>query len=334
MDDFRLFRAHRAERVPQARVRALRGRATEEDSAAWSAPNSAVESGADRAGADRLGAETIVLPRDSAPELRAGYEPRPAPDSLDETPPGAGTAKGGLAVERGTTSGDGRIPSGREASEPRGRLHEGLRRWVPEALLTARFDPGRGGVLALAALTLVSLGVAATVLWRQQAAEEQRSPAAAPPLPPAASAAPSTRSTPEELVVSVVGRVHEPGLVTIESGDRVADALAEAGGPQPDTDITALNLARRLDDGEQLHVGIPEPEPPPGGNSAEEDSAVNLNSADEEALQQLPGVGEVTAQLIVRWRDEHGEFRSVDQLQDVDGIGEKTVQRLRELAEV
>ncbi|MHA6798820.1 helix-hairpin-helix domain-containing protein [Bounagaea algeriensis] len=333
MDDFRLFRAHRTEPVPQARLRAL-GRAPQQDPVAWSAPSSAAESGAEPVGTGAVGAGSAVLPRDSAPELRARYEPRPAPDSLDEPPSGAGTVGSGLAVEGGTASGGGMLPSGKEASAPRGRLHERLHRWVPETLLTARFDPGRGGVLVLAGLTLVSLVVAATVLWRQQAAGEQRSPAAAPPLPPAASAPSATAETPEELVVSVVGRVHEPGLVTIESGDRVADALAEAGGALPDTDVTALNLARRLDDGEQLHVGIPEPEPPPGGNSAEEDSAVNLNSADEEALQQLPGVGEVTAQQIVRWRSEHGEFRSVDQLQDIDGIGEKTVQRLRELAEV
>ncbi|GAB2755188.1 hypothetical protein GCM10027174_33510 [Salinifilum aidingensis] len=128
--------------------------------------------------------------------------------------------------------------------------------------------------------------------------------------------------------------MHDPGLVTIAPGDRVAAALAAAGGPLPDTDVTALNLARQLDDGEQLHVGIPEPEPPPGGSAAEEGPVVNLNSADEEELQQLPGVGEVTAQQIVRWRSEHGEFSSVEQLQDIDGIGEKTVQRLREMAEV
>ncbi|WP_461145179.1 ComEA family DNA-binding protein [Salinifilum aidingensis] len=155
-----------------------------------------------------------------------------------------------------------------------------------------------------------------------------------PTAPPATSAPASTEPTPEELVVSVVGRVHDPGLVTIAPGDRVAAALAAAGGPLPDTDVTALNLARQLDDGEQLHVGIPEPEPPPGGSAAEEGPVVNLNSADEEELQQLPGVGEVTAQQIVRWRSEHGEFSSVEQLQDIDGIGEKTVQRLREMAEV
>lgn len=129
-------------------------------------------------------------------------------------------------------------------------------------------------------------------------------------------------------MVSVVGRVHEPGLVTVRPGQRVADALEAAGGPLPDTDVTSLNLARRLADGEQLHVGVP---PPPESEQAREDGKVDLNAASGDELQELPGVGESTAQQIVRWRQDNDGFGSVEQLREVDGIGDARFAELREL---
>jgi competence protein ComEA len=149
--------------------------------------------------------------------------------------------------------------------------------------------------------------------------------------PPTAAAAPS-KAADSALVVSVVGKVRSPGLVAVPSGARVADALSAAGGALHGTDLTALNLARKLTDGEQLYVGIPAPPQavPQQADAPTAPGKLNLNTASAEQLDTLPGVGEVTAKRIVDWRTQHGSFSSVDQLQEVDGIGATKFSRLRD----
>lgn len=188
-------------------------------------------------------------------------------------------------------------------------------------------DPGRIGVLALALVALVVLVGVVVGAWANQPAAEPAPPPISPPPPPVTTAAPP------ELVVSVVGRVARPGLVTVSPGARVADAVASAGGPLPNTDLTGLNLARRLVDGEQLYVALP---PPPQASSGQPggDGKVDLNTATEDQLDELPGIGEVTAKRIVQWRAEHGRFDSVEQLREVGGIGESRFARLREVVRV
>lgn len=188
-------------------------------------------------------------------------------------------------------------------------------------------DPGRIGVLALALVALVVLVGVVVGAWANQPAAEPAPPPISPPPPPVTTAAPP------ELVVSVVGRVSRPGLVTVSPGARVADAVASAGGPLPGTDLTGLNLARRLVDGEQLYVAVP---PPPQESSGQRggDGKVDLNTATEDQLDELPGIGEVTAKRIVQWRAEHGRFDSVEQLREVGGIGESRFARLREVVRV
>ncbi|MEV0699414.1 ComEA family DNA-binding protein [Saccharopolyspora sp. NPDC050389] len=202
-------------------------------------------------------------------------------------------------------------------------------RWLPESLLRSRVDPGRIGMLALALVALVVLVGIVAGTWASQPTAEP----APPPIVPVPPPVPVTPAAPPELVVSVVGRVTRPGLVTVSSGARVADAVASAGGPLPDTDLTGLNLARRLVDGEQLYVAVPAPPQAspgqPGG-----DGKVDLNIATEEELDELPGIGEVTAKRIVQWRTEHGRFDSVEQLKEVGGIGETRFDRLREVVRV
>ncbi|WP_190817863.1 ComEA family DNA-binding protein [Saccharopolyspora pogona] len=200
-------------------------------------------------------------------------------------------------------------------------------RWLPESLLRSRADPGRIGVLALALVALVVLVGVVVGAWANQPAAEPVPPPILPPPPPVTTAAPP------ELVVSVVGRVTRPGLVTVSPGARVADAVAAAGGPLPDTDLTGLNLARRVVDGEQLYVAVP---PPPQASSGQPggDGKVDLNTATEDQLDELPGIGEVTAKRIVQWRAEHGRFDSVEQLREVGGIGESRFARLREVVRV
>ena len=117
----------------------------------------------------------------------------------------------------------------------------------------------------------------------------------------------------------------------LDTGSRVVDALEAAGGARDGVDLTDLNLARVLVDGEQILVGVT---PPAGvaatmsGASSPVAALVNINTADQVALESLPDVGPVTAQAILAWRSEHGAFTSVDQLLDVDGIGEATLAKL------
>jgi len=134
------------------------------------------------------------------------------------------------------------------------------------------------------------------------------------------------------IVVSVVGRVAHPGLVTVPDGARVAEALRAAGGPLPDVDVNTLNLARRLSDGEQIAIGVPAPVADPG--SGRPAGKVDLNAAALSELDSLPGVGTVTAQRILDWRTKHGRFGSVDQLREVDGIGPARFNQLKNLVTV
>lgn len=142
----------------------------------------------------------------------------------------------------------------------------------------------------------------------------------------------------EPIVVDVVGKVAAPGVVELPAGSRIRDAIAAAGGALPGTDLTPLDLASRLADGQQLFVGIPPPsgaaaqaaggvvggEPAnggaPGGDPASS-GIVDLNTATLAQLQSLPGVGPVLAQHILDWRSQHGHFSAVSQLQQVSGIG-------------
>lgn len=185
------------------------------------------------------------------------------------------------------------------------------------------------------AVSAALLGVVAVVLTTVLVAGGKPGHESPPPLPPAgkvaASPAQAAQPPPPNLVVSVVGKVSTPGLVTVPAGSRVADALAAAGGAVPGAELFGLNLARRLADGEQLAVGVPalaaEPVQPGSGAPA---AKLDLNTAGLEQLDTLPGVGEVTAKRIVEWRTRHGRFSTVEQLRDIDGIGTSKYSKLRE----
>ncbi|QBZ30913.1 ComEA family DNA-binding protein [Corynebacterium diphtheriae subsp. lausannense] len=135
----------------------------------------------------------------------------------------------------------------------------------------------------------------------------------APPAPPPAPVASAETSAPE-IVVSVVGEVHTPGLYTFAPGARVADAL-HAAGPVDPAHILGLNQAEKLVDSSQIVVGGPS-EPVPAT-----DGRVRLNSATVAELEQLDGIGAKTAAAIVSYRDSHGGFGSLEELQKVKGIG-------------
>lgn len=216
-----------------------------------------------------------------------------------------------------------------------GRL---VQRWVPGALRNARWEPGRPGALVLSLVAALAAVVAAVGVWW-----ERPVPESAPALPlvtgaAAKSPAPPPPGAAHEVVVSVVGRVARPGLIRLPDGTRVADALAAVGGALPGTDLTGLNIARRLSDGEQLLVGVAPPPEQPTGSMASGTSApprvVDLNAATLDQLDGLPGVGTVTAQRILNWRAAHGRFTSVDQLRNISGIGQARLAQLKGLVRV
>jgi competence protein ComEA len=155
-----------------------------------------------------------------------------------------------------------------------------------------------------------------------------------PSVPPPVRVAASTQSTTPSLVlVHVVGAVQRPGVYRLPDGARVADALRRAGGATRRAQLELVNLAARIADGQQIvvprrgsAVAVA-----PGGGPAATAGPVHLNSATLEQLDALPGVGPVTAQKILDYRQEHGSFGSVDELDAISGIGPARLEQLRGL---
>jgi competence protein ComEA len=142
---------------------------------------------------------------------------------------------------------------------------------------------------------------------------------------------------PRELVVHVAGAVAQPGLYRLPEGSRVDDAIAEAGGAKPKAALDLVNLAAPIADGQQVVVPLRGSAEAGGGveaGAASPGGKVHLNSATLEQLDELPGVGPVTAQQILAYRDANGAFRSVDELDAVPGIGPATLEQLRPLVDL
>jgi competence protein ComEA len=165
----------------------------------------------------------------------------------------------------------------------------------------------------------------------------------------AAETAGATGGAGTEVVVHVVGAVAAPGVQRLPTGSRVVDALEAAGGAGPDADLTRINLAAPLTDGQQIHVlRIGEPPPPAvgapampgsagdaaGGDAVASGGLVDINRATAAELEELPGVGPATAEAIIAHREQNGPFASVDELIDVRGIGAAKLEQLRPHAAV
>jgi competence protein ComEA len=143
------------------------------------------------------------------------------------------------------------------------------------------------------------------------------------------------RASAKLLVVDVAGAVRRPGLYRLRSGSRIDDAIAAAGGPKRKAQLDAVNLAAPIADGEQIVVpgrgaaaGVGA-SPPAAGSSPS--APLDLNSATLEQLENLPGIGPVTAQKILDYRQQHGAFHSVEELQGVPGIGPAHMAQLKGL---
>jgi competence protein ComEA len=194
---------------------------------------------------------------------------------------------------------------------------------------------------AVAVLVLAAL-LGAGVVWLRAAphltvpAADEAAGAAAEPLP---RALPEGRAG-DRVAVHVTGRVRRPGMVRLAAGSRVQDAIRAAGGAAAGADLDAVNLARKLVDGEQVRVparGEPAAAAAAGlagpGGAAGAGTPLDLNTATVEQLDTLPGVGEVTAGHIVAYRSAH-PFGSVDELLEVPGIGQRRFEQLKDLVTV
>jgi competence protein ComEA len=157
----------------------------------------------------------------------------------------------------------------------------------------------------------------------------------APAVTPLRASAPAKPAAAKLLVVDVAGAVRRPGLYSLPEGSRINDAIAAAGGPAPKAQLAAVNLAAPIADGEQ--VVVPESgavaaaaASPPAAGSAPS-APLDLNSATLEQLEGLPGIGPVTAQKILDYRQAHGPFHAVAELEGVPGIGPAHMSQLKGL---
>lgn len=201
----------------------------------------------------------------------------------------------------------------------------------------------RRQALAYALVLLALLALAGALLVDRSRSSSPSRPAASPLEQVAAEDAEALRvsETPgatgreAALVVHVAGAVRRPGLYRLPPGSRVDDAVRLAGGARRSADLSQLNLAAPVADGQQILVPrrAPATEPGPAGGSTEAAAPgpVSLNSATLEELDALPGIGPVTAQHILDYRAEHGAFQTVDELDAVPGIGPARLEQLREL---
>ena len=226
------------------------------------------------------------------------------------------------------------IPRRPQTQALRTDVDERLRRlaagWAPTPVVPSECPPPIEAVAPLRSdhwgrkswrafvLLLVGVTLVAGWMWWQR---QPRDITAVPGSSMSNSAAPVTGG---EVVVHVAGAVRHPGLVRLPAGARVAEAIDKAGGVKSPRYLDSVNLARVLVDGEQIVLGPPAAAAGAGGK-------LSLGSATATELEQLPGVGPVLAQRIVSWRTDHGPFRSVDDLNEVSGVGESLMEQIRPL---
>ncbi|WP_424535236.1 helix-hairpin-helix domain-containing protein [Sphaerisporangium viridialbum] len=337
---------HPAETAPANQLRALNQAPADQLRALNQAPDPAAA------------ARTLQPAPDSGSAL--GVEPALGPGA--DAAPGTGPALGyepalGLGGVNGSVTGS--APAGWGRSEPvpfhslRARLGDVVSRHGP------LLDPGRPGLRVLLVLGLLAALVGGVYAWRSRPVAEPLgppipqgiSPGGSTPqggpisqggqVPLGGSPAPYPAAAPSptaQVIVQVAGKVRKPGVITLPSGSRVADAVNAAGGVRAGATAGGLNLARKLTDGEQIIVGAPSRPGlapiPPSDPTVGMDVPLDLNAATPAQLETLPGVGEVLATRIVEFRQTHSGFRSIDQLREVTGIGERKFADLRDKVRV
>lgn len=292
-----------------------------------------------------------------------GEPPADPPAGAVRTPPGSALDRpsGGSVPPAAHGAGPGAgLSPGRHARRPVGAAAR-LGGWVHDRLpptLQGRVSLGPGHVAVVSVLVAVACALTAWWVVRADGTTTVVPTAAAPvsapsgvpglaepsvpalvtpdagPDPPGSAAAVAVAGTVAGtvVVVDVTGRVRRPGIVELPAGSRVVDAVEAAGGARRGVDLSSVNLARVLVDGEQVVVGVPAPggvaaaaASTPGAPGPGAAALVSLNSATQAELEELPGIGPVTATAILQWRSDHGPFTAVDELLEVSGIGDATL---------
>ena len=207
---------------------------------------------------------------------------------------------------------------------------------------------------------LIGLVLAGTVVYLAKSGAAQVSSGPVKLIQPGGTSAetvtPSEPEKPRTVSVHVSGKVAKPGVYELEPGSRVQDAIKAAGGASGNADLGTINLAEKLQDGQQIYIAPKGQVPPPvvsvvrggdsssgkhaasgskaGGSGVEKykkpgQGTVSINSASVDELQHLVGIGPAMAQRIIDYRKEHGGFKSVDELEEVKGIGPKTLAKMK-----
>ncbi|MGW6884886.1 helix-hairpin-helix domain-containing protein [Streptomyces goshikiensis] len=274
-----------------------------------------------------------VAMRRRAEALLGGGEPappRPAPPPPEPVEPVAEPAVLRAAAATPAAPPVAPPPEPAEQPAPAARVPRGLA--VRERLpvwLQARCGVEPRAVAAVGVVLVAAVGFAAQQYWSGRPQPVTAPAVVAPVSAPVSAPTPAPGAGGSRIVVDVCGKVRDPGVRRLPAGSRVEDALAAAGGVRPGTDTGGLNRARVLVDGEQVLVGAPAPPVP--GASGPGAGPLSLGSATVDQLDGLPGVGPVLAQHIVDFRTARGGFRSVEDLRQVNGIGERRFADLRKL---
>ncbi|MEU3885988.1 ComEA family DNA-binding protein [Streptomyces sp. NPDC029041] len=351
---------------PHRRPPAARGRAGQRHASAEELRRRAGMLFGDRTGP--VGHPGRAEPAERPPGHRESGQGPPGPADEDQNgrwPGGQETLRQSEGVPLSPAGGHGGAVEGAWRERAGLALRERMPLWVQ-----SRCGLERRSVLALTVVLVVAAAFAAQHFWtgrtqsvrapevvraavpfgeRQESGPggHERGPDAVGASSGASSEAPSgsLKAGAGEIVVDVGGKVREPGIHRLPPGSRVADALQAAGGVKPGTNTDGLNRARFLVDGEQVIVGGPAPAGGAGvsgaapggpagvvtGGAAGPAAPVSLNTATVDQLDTLPGVGPVLAQHIIDYRTQHGGFRSVDELREVNGIGDRRFADLRDL---
>ena len=148
-----------------------------------------------------------------------------------------------------------------------------------------------------------------------------------------------------EIIVHITGEVKKEGVIHLNKGDRIIDAIKKAGGETKQADLSQVNLAYELQDGQKIYIPNKNEkisEYIVGGNgntninsiNSKEETKVNINTANQSELDSLPGIGPATAQKIIEYRNQNGNFKKIEDLQNVKGIGQAKYEEIRNNIEV
>jgi competence protein ComEA len=184
--------------------------------------------------------------------------------------------------------------------------------------------------IAFVVICIFALGA---LLWNQTELPLQQQPL--PTYQPQQQVKLEEKKVPQTAIIDVKGAVKKPGIYHLPTPVRLYQALEAAGGVTEQADVRQMNMAKEIADGSMIYIPkkgeqIPAEASPLQPNSEKENGKINLNTATLQELESLPGLGPTKAQAIIQYRGEHGGFQSVDQLLEVPGIGERTLERIKE----